>query len=89
MTASVNILEDHLARAEDYVALGAEHIANQKTIVANMESQGLHTTESIRLLTTFEQLQIVRVAHQDRLRAELAEARKAVSNSVTTTGVDD
>jgi hypothetical protein len=66
-------LEQHLALAEEHVAKSQKHIARQQELVAELERHG-HTRvaeEARRLLTQFLELNVLHVAHRDRLKQEL------------------
>lgn len=69
-------LEQRLAEAEECVALGVYHIANQRVLIAKLELGGHDTAEAIALLKLFDALQVEHVAHRDRLRDELESATK-------------
>lgn len=65
------MLERHLAQAEEHIALGEHHIARQRELVAELERNGHDTAEARRLLTTFEEMQKMHAADQERIRHEL------------------
>jgi len=68
------MLTQHLARAEELVHVGAEYVAGQQRLVADLEGHGHDGRLARELLTTFEQSQAMHVVDRDRLAAELAEA---------------
>ena len=59
------MIEDHLAQAE-------RHVAEQRARVAALARDGHDTTESLLLLSQFQELQELHVTDRDRLRDELA-----------------
>lgn len=65
------IWREHLAQAERHVALGEEHIAKQRGIVADLERDGHDISAARDLLDQLEQMQELHVANRDRLRKEL------------------
>ncbi|MBX5200554.1 hypothetical protein [Rhizobium sp. NZLR1] len=69
------MVEKHLQQAREHVALGGQHIARQREIVAEMTDRGSDAKEAQRLLAIFEESQVMHVAHLDRLKAELLALR--------------
>ncbi|EJB06094.1 hypothetical protein GGI64_001894 [Rhizobium leguminosarum] len=69
------MVEKHLQQAREHVALGGQHIARQREIVAQLTNRGSDASEAQRLLKVFEESQILHVAHLDRLKAELLSLR--------------
>jgi hypothetical protein len=69
------MVEKHLQQAREHVALGGQHIARQREIVAEMTDRGSDAKEAQRLLVIFEESQVMHVAHLDRLKAELLALR--------------
>lgn len=65
------MIRDHLAQAEEHVALGLTHIAKQHAIIAHLERDGIDATLARDLLATFEDMQKSHVADRDRLAKEL------------------
>ena len=63
--------KDHLALAEEHVALGATNVARQREIIAELERDGHDATQARELLVQFEQLQAMHVAGRERLQREL------------------
>ncbi len=66
-------LKQHLALAEEHVAKSQKHIARQQELVAELERHR-HTRvaeEAKRLLAQFLELDVLHVAHRDRLKQEL------------------
>ncbi|RVD67190.1 hypothetical protein EN751_38110 [Mesorhizobium sp. M4A.F.Ca.ET.029.04.2.1] len=59
--------ETVLAMLEQQVLLGERHIARQREIVADFHHKGFRADLAEDLLTLFEQMQILHVAHRDRL----------------------
>jgi hypothetical protein len=62
-----DLIATHLEEAEDRVRLGAEHLASQRRIVARLQHTGAYIKEAAKLLTLFEELQTIHIAHRDRL----------------------
>ena len=65
------MLKQRLIVAEEHILLGERHIVRQRELVAELERDGHDTAEAIRLLTSFEELQVLHIADRDRLRREL------------------
>jgi hypothetical protein len=66
-------LKQRLALAEEHVAKSQRHIAQQQELVAELERHR-HTRvaeEAKRLLAQFLELDVLHVAHRDRLKQEL------------------
>ena len=66
----------HLAQAERHVALGAEHIRRQDTLIEETRRDGHAIQQAEQLLVEFEDLQARHVAHRDRLTAELTRMKQ-------------
>ena len=62
----------HLEQAERHVALGEQHLARQRQIVADLERDGHDTTTAVELLREFERSQAGHIEDRDHIRAELA-----------------
>ncbi|TGQ80788.1 hypothetical protein EN851_34655 [Mesorhizobium sp. M8A.F.Ca.ET.208.01.1.1] len=60
--------ETVLALLEQHVLLGERHIARQREIVADFHRKGLRSDIAEELLSLFEQMQLLHVAHRDRVR---------------------
>jgi hypothetical protein len=69
------ILEQHLLEAEGHVSQGERHVRDERELIARLERQGHDTTEAIRLLRQFEELQTLHVSDRERLQRELEESR--------------
>jgi hypothetical protein len=67
--------KEHLALAEEHVALGATNVARQREIIAKLERDGHDATQARALLAQFEQLQATHVTDRDRLLSELERER--------------
>ncbi|TGP21451.1 hypothetical protein EN827_22600 [Mesorhizobium sp. M1D.F.Ca.ET.184.01.1.1] len=52
---------------QEQVLLGERHIARQREIVADFHHKSFRTDLAEELLALFEQMQLLRVAHRDRL----------------------
>ncbi|RWA94864.1 MAG: hypothetical protein EOQ32_10275 [Mesorhizobium sp.] len=59
--------ETTLEMLERHVLLGDRHIERQREIVADFHHKGFRTDLAEDLLTLFEQMQLLHVAHRDRL----------------------
>jgi hypothetical protein len=70
-------LIEHLALAEEQVALAAKHVACQREIIAELERDGHNTTKACALLAEFEELQAMHVAERDRLLRELHDHKQS------------
>ena len=64
----------HLEVAERHVAEGAQHIARQHDLIAELQRDGHETATAVELLRTFEQSQANHIENRDRIRAELSSA---------------
>jgi hypothetical protein len=64
-----NLIGAHLAEAEDRVRLGAKHLASQRAVIVRLQQNKayVYIKEAAKLLTLFEELQAIRIAHRDRL----------------------
>ena len=51
-------IREHLTQAEKHVALGEQHLASQRAIVAQLDADGHDTTQARALLEQYEQLQV-------------------------------
>lgn len=67
------MLEQHLAMVEGHVFLGEGHIARQHELIAKLERNGRDSGEARSLLGSFEEMQVMHLAHRDRLQRELAQ----------------
>jgi hypothetical protein len=74
------LVEKHLAQAEQHVTRGDHILAQQREIIARLRNGGLDTTEARKLLATFEETQAINISDRDRLRQELIEHSKVVQN---------
>lgn len=59
--------ETVLAMLEQHVLLGERHIARQREIVADFHHKGYRSDLAEELLSLFEQMQFLHVAHRDRI----------------------
>ncbi|RWC00321.1 MAG: hypothetical protein EOQ57_17135 [Mesorhizobium sp.] len=57
-----------LEMLEQHVLLGERHIARQREIVADFHHKGFRTDLADELLNLFEQMQLLHVAHRDRIQ---------------------
>ncbi|TGS86010.1 hypothetical protein EN821_35430 [Mesorhizobium sp. M2D.F.Ca.ET.178.01.1.1] len=58
---------------EQHVLLGERHIARQREIVADFHHKGFRADLAEDLLTLFEQMQILHVAHRDRIQTSITQ----------------
>jgi hypothetical protein len=66
-------LKQHLALVEEHVAKSQKHIVRQRELIAELERHA-HThvaEEAKRLLVQFLELDVLHVAHRDRLKQKL------------------
>ena len=68
-----DILERHLARVEERVAIGATNIARQRELIAELERDGHDASQAKQMLAQFLDLQAMHIADRDRLIKELSE----------------
>jgi hypothetical protein len=64
-------LERHLQQAERHVAVGQKHINCQRERIKQLEKGGHDASHARTLLALFEELQIMHIAHRDRLARHL------------------
>ena len=64
----------HLAEAEHHVAIGADHVARQRELIARLQRDGHDAAQAKQLLEQFEQLQQMHIADRDRLLAMVEKA---------------
>lgn len=67
------IIREHLSQAERHVALGAQHIREQKERIVEFERSGHDTAAARDLLRIFEEMQVLHIADRDRLQQELVD----------------
>jgi hypothetical protein len=67
---------EHLALAEEHVALGAKNVARQREIIAELRRDGHDTTAASALLVQFEEAQALHVADRDRLLRKLHDQKQ-------------
>jgi hypothetical protein len=67
------IFEEHYLRTEEHVPLGAQHLARQRELVAELQNEGHGTREARKVLGVFSDLQDAHIAHRDRQKQELAD----------------
>ena len=70
-----SMLEDLIARAEKFVAEGADRLAAQRARVAGMKRIGGGAEQSTRLLRIMEDTQALQIDHLRTLKQELQTAR--------------
>ena len=64
-------LHDHLAQTERHITQGQQTIARQRTLIVNLQDEGLDTQAAEDLLKQFEATQAMHIADRDRLLREL------------------
>lgn len=62
-----------LEQSDHHVRLAEEHIARQVEWIARLENLALDTQDAQHLLSEFQELLAVHIAHRDRLRDRLAD----------------
>jgi hypothetical protein len=67
------MLQRHLALAEEHIATGEKNIARQRDLIAQLERDGHDTASARTFLREFEQLQALHIAERERLLSELSE----------------
>jgi hypothetical protein len=65
------MLQRHLAQAEQHIETGRKHIARQHEIITELERDGHETTMARALLDQFEQSQAIHIADRERILREL------------------
>lgn len=61
----------HLELAKNHVALGEQHLASQRKLIAELVSKGLPTAAAEALLYTFEQAQVQHLYGVRRIEQQL------------------
>jgi len=64
---SREMLQRHLQQSDTHVAMGAEHVRQQRDRLSQLERHGHDTFRTRALLAQFEDLQDKHIAHRDRL----------------------
>ncbi|WFU37586.1 hypothetical protein QA640_24240 [Bradyrhizobium sp. CB82] len=59
------LVRQHLAEAEQHVALGKRHIARQVEIIDELARAGHDTGLALDVLDSYRQLQVSHLAHRD------------------------
>ena len=68
------VLLEHLELTKDQLAVGEQHIAQQKQLIGVLGSGGSAIFWAREFLVTLEHMQARHAAHRDRLEQELATA---------------
>jgi hypothetical protein len=68
-------LVEQLAKTEQGVAIGKQHIQNQYRIIAQLEQDGHATTEAIDFLIQLLETQEFHEAERDHIKAELEDTK--------------
>jgi len=66
------LLERHLVQAELHVTQGEHHVARQREIVVGLADDGRDLRMAQALLTQFQNMLALHIAHRDLVRTELA-----------------
>jgi len=61
----------HFEEAEQHVAQGKRHIAEQEDRIMDLARHGYDTTEARKLLDNFYATQVLHIQHRDRIRKEM------------------
>ena len=69
------LIETHLQKAREHVALGEQHLLAQRKIVEDFERQHWDATIARQLLQNFEDIQYLHLLDLERLQVELAQCR--------------
>ena len=73
------LIMENLAKAEEHVVLGQEHVWNQRKLVSRLERDGHDTTTARALLGLFENLLALHIEDRDRLARDLAATERDTS----------
>jgi hypothetical protein len=65
------MLQRHLAQAEQHTEAGRKHIARQREIITELECDGHETTTAWALMDQLEQAQAMHIADRERILREL------------------
>ena len=71
------VLIDHLIKAERHIAKGDRILAQQRSLIYQLEQDGHDTSAAQALLRSMEELQALHRADRERIRAELEDSEKA------------
>ncbi len=82
-----NMLEQHLAQAQQRVAQGARFVVEQRERVAQLERLGADCALAIHVLALFEDLQAMYTAHVEQIRRKLPERSGAGASMADTASV--
>ena len=74
----LSMVRQHLAEAEEHVALGERHIARQVQIIDELARANQLTGLAFDLLDNYCQLQVCHIAHRDRIRKQIDKQGRAV-----------
>lgn len=66
-----SILEQHLARAQQHVIEGMDHLVRQEEVLAELERDGHDTAEALKILATLRDTQRQHEQEVQRIAAEL------------------
>ena len=66
------LLERHLVQAELHVTQGEHHVARQREIIAGLANDGRGLRSAQALLSEFQRMLVLHIAHRDLVRTELA-----------------
>ena len=84
-----DILERHLTRVEERVAIGANNIARQCDFIAELHRDGHDASQANQMLAQFLDLQAMHIADRDRLIKELSELPPSLGSDALRSGRDE
>jgi len=76
----------HLAKANEHVALGEQHLARLRRVITDLERNRRQTSGVRALLERFTQLQATHIAHRDLLVQKLEGGSEGVAQSEQSSG---
>ncbi|UFW46500.1 MULTISPECIES: hypothetical protein [Bradyrhizobium] len=68
------ILEEHLALARRHANMGAQHIARQEGLIAELDRDGHDTAEARKILNTLRETQRLHEQDVERLLLEVSKS---------------
>ena len=81
-----DILERHLTKAEEQVAIAAQNVARQRELVAELERDDHDASQANQMLAQFLDLQAMHIVDRDRLIKELSELPPSLGSGALRSG---
>ena len=84
-----DVLGRDLTRVEERVAIGANNIALQRELIAELDRDGDDGSQANHMLAQFLDLQTMHIADRDRLTKELSEFPPSLGSDALRSGRDE